>query len=416
MTSRDRVTAVLNHGIPDRTPIDFGGTRGTGISAAAYFNLREAVDGVDSPPYMYDLVQHLVYPDRFMMDRFHVDVIDAGQAFIQPRADCTTWRLEDERETLIPDYFTLESGDDGCWYLMDPAGERRVAKKEKNAHYFNQVHWSYQNLNQIPSIIERKDLLCNLYGIPIHPWDLNLADPKQLKRLADGVQNLYETTDYAIALTVGCQILEMGQYIRGMDNFLCDLYLDESGVRRLLDALLEMYMARLRIIVDSIGPYLCTLRFVDDLGTQQAPLIDPGKYRELIKPYHRTMWDFVHSNSKCKVTLHSCGAVSDFIPDLLDAGLDILNPVQISASGMEPERLKREFGKDLVFWGGGCDTQSVLPRVSPADVREHVKCQINTLGSAGGMVFSQIHNIQPEVPAENIIAMLDSAYEFGSGL
>jgi uroporphyrinogen decarboxylase len=143
-------------------------------------------------------------------------------------------------------------------------------------------------------------------------------------------------------------------------------------------------------------------------------LIGCEKYREIFKPFHKRLWNYVHDHSDCKVTLHSCGAVSDFIPDLLDAGLDILNPVQTTATGMDPAWLKREYGKDLVFWGGGCDTQRVLSFGTPREVQDDVRKRVKILGRDGGLVFAQIHNIQADVPPENIVAMLTAVSESGS--
>lgn len=400
------------HQTPDRMPIDLGGTRGTGISAEAYLDLRSYLGYQEEPPYVFDCVQQLAYPDLNILRQFHIDVIDGGQAFRLEKEKCHSWTLNSGREALVPNYFNLDY-EGGAYRLRDMYGEQVIAKKEKNELYFTQTYYPYAKHDRIPQSFRPKDLAKNIYSVPIHPWNLNLQDKEEYDVFVAGIRNLYEQTDFAIALTIGCQIFEMGQYLRGMENFLCDMYLDETGSRRLLDALLEKYMGSLEKIVNGVGKYIFTLRFVDDLGSQHGPMIDPKKYRSLIKNYHKTMWDFIHCNSDVKVTLHSCGSVYEYIPDLIEAGVDILNPIQTSARNMDPERLKEEFGDYLVFWGGGCDTQTVLPKASAAEIKAHVKERVEVLADGGGMIFSQIHNIQPDVSPENVIAMLQAAYEYG---
>ena len=152
----------------------------------------------------------------------------------------------------------------------------------------------------------------------------------------------------------------------------------------------------------------------DDSGTQRGEFISPDLWAEMIQPHYKKLNDWIHQHTKMKTILHCCGSVYNLIPHFIEAGIDILNPVQISAAMMEPARLKREFGDQIVFWGGGCDTQSVLPRGTPDEVREHVRQNMQTFGLGGGFVFNQVHNIQANVPAENIIAMFDTAYECGA--
>jgi uroporphyrinogen decarboxylase len=177
--------------------------------------------------------------------------------------------------------------------------------------------------------------------------------------------------------------------------------------------LLEINLIKLEKIISGVGKYIDFLQFGDDLGGQNGAFMSPGIYREVFKPRHKKMWDFVHENSECKVFLHSCGSIYELLPDLIDAGLDIINPVQTTTRNMEPEKLKREFGKDLVFWGGCCNTRDILAKGTPEEVRNDVKERISILGENGGLVFNQIHNILADVPPENIIAMLEAAYEYG---
>jgi len=414
MTARERVKLVLEHKMPDRLPIDIGGSRGTSISGEAYLRLRDEVLGkTDKKPYMYDFAQQLVYPEDWFLKRFNIDIIDGGQAFINEEKNCQIWTLNSGREVLVPGHFRFEKGNDDNHLLYDFSKKTQIAIKEKASLYFTQNFWVYEASEKIPEIINYEDLDKNLYGLPIHPWDVNLEDSNEYEAFIKKIKTLHRTTESAISLTVGCQFFEMGQYIRGMENFFCDLYLDTVGVQRLLDRLLEKYMLKLKKIIEGVGDYVDIIRFVDDLGSQQALLLNPEKYREIIKPYHKHMWDYIHKNSNCKVALHSCGSITDILPDLIDAGVDVLNPVQTSCANMDPRMLKKEFGKDIVFWGGGCDTQSILPTKTPKEIKKHVKDNIEIFAEGGGMIFSQIHNIQADVPPENITAMLDAAFEYG---
>jgi uroporphyrinogen decarboxylase len=178
---------------------------------------------------------------------------------------------------------------------------------------------------------------------------------------------------------------------------------------------METYMRLLERILKGVGEYVEILVFGgDDLGYTQAGFMAPDKFAQIFKPKYKKMWDFVHSNSDCKVFFHSCGSIYEYIPHLIDAGVDILNPVQTTAANMEPERLKKEFGNDVTFWGGGCNTRDILPAKTPEEVKEDVKRRLDVFAGGGGYVFNQIHNVLADVPPENVMAMLEAAYEFGS--
>jgi uroporphyrinogen decarboxylase len=192
-----------------------------------------------------------------------------------------------------------------------------------------------------------------------------------------------------------------------------DLLVDRKNVEKLLDKLMEMNMANLERQLDAFGPYLHVLKLNDDLGGQSGPLISPAIFREVFLPCYRVMYDLIKKkNPDIFIFLHSCGSIYPFLGDLIDIGLDALNPVQTSAKDMEPERLKREFGKDLTFWGGGVDTQQVLPFGTPQDVARDVEEKMKALGPGGGFIFNPSHNIAPGVPPENILAMFEAFKRF----
>ncbi len=205
-----------------------------------------------------------------------------------------------------------------------------------------------------------------------------------------------------------------GMFLRRMDNFLMDCYVDKKNVELLLDELMKRHLAGLEKVCNAVGDVVDILRFGDDLGgMDQGTFVSPDVYRELFKSKHTILNDYVHKNSQMKTFLHSCGSIYDVMPDLIDAGYDIINPVQTTARGMDPATLKREFGKDITFWGGGgCNTRTVLNKGTEAEVRENTLQNLEIFAPGGGFVFNQEHNIMPDVPAKNIIAMYNAIREF----
>ncbi|MCL5071650.1 MAG: hypothetical protein M1308_12270 [Actinobacteria bacterium] len=269
-------------------------------------------------------------------------------------------------------------------------------------------------MDKIPENINVEDFKKELWDYTVQiPGNFDLFNNAQAKIFQNCIKNIYENTDYAIMLRFGGSLLEGGFSIRGMENFLCDLYMDENGVNRLLDKLMEEYLKNIEMILELSKDYVNILMFGDDMGSENAPFLSPKMYRKYFKNRYRQMWELIHNKSKCKIFFHCCGSIFELIPDMIEAGLDILNPVQTSARDMEPEKLKREFGKDIIFWGGCCDTREVLVKGSPEDIKEDVKRRIKILGKNGGLIFNQIHNIQADVPPENIIAMFEAANLYG---
>jgi uroporphyrinogen decarboxylase len=209
-------------------------------------------------------------------------------------------------------------------------------------------------------------------------------------------------------------MFEMHQRLRGYENALVDLMTDEQSACRILDRIVEAKMMYWKEALDLSSVRVQVAVEVDDLGTQHSLLLSRELYRRILFPRHQKLFRFIHAESPgIKVFMHSCGAISEVIPDLIEAGVDILNPVQTSAAGMDPVQLKKNFGKDLVFWGGGVDTQHVLPHGSPQQVRDDVRRNIDALAPGGGFVFMTIHNIQADVPPENLDAMLEAVEQYG---
>ena len=412
ISSRDRIRLSLNHKEADRIPIDFGGMRSTGISTISYNRLLKKLCLDKNLAKMYDFVQQLAYPSEEVLKLFHIDVVDASRGFLPSDEDWRSWVLNDGTKCLIPKYLNIEIDENLNVFLKNDEG-LILGKKPKNSLYIDHAYWVYKNLLKIPEEFKKTDLTKQMWATPTPEWYLDIFNDENYKTFINSIKEIYVNTDYAIMLGVGCSLFERGNYLRGMENFLCDLYTDKRGVERLLDTFLEGYLELLERVLKGVGKYVEILVFGDDLGTNTVPFFPKKKFREILKPRYKKMYDYVHAMSDCKIFLHSCGAVSEFIPDLVEIGMDILNPVQTSSYGMEPEKLKKEFGKHITFWGGGCDTIKILPYGSPKEVKEDVKKRINIFAEGGGFVFNQIHNILADVPPENIIAMFEAAYEYG---
>jgi uroporphyrinogen decarboxylase len=242
----------------------------------------------------------------------------------------------------------------------------------------------------------------------VHPGAHLDLDEKGLEEMSSRARKLRESTDRAIIGLFGGNMFEIPQMLFRMDNYLLDIAMHPDKVAQFSEALYSHHSKNLEKWLTAVGPYIDVVLFGDDLGGQWGPLIGPDTYREFYKPYHKKMWQRAKELANVKVQLHCCGGVYELLPDLIDAGLDAINPVQISCAGMDARQLKSEFGDHITFWGGGCDTQKVLPDGTPDEVQQHVREQVSILNKDGGFVFQQVHNIMANVPPENIVAMFDA--------
>jgi uroporphyrinogen decarboxylase len=305
----------------------------------------------------------------------------------------------------MPVWAAPEKRDDG-WILRSKDGYA-LGRMPDGALHFDQIYWPLldggEDLSKLDDAFHLS--MWSVFGGPPQP-DISLED------LAAGARRLRERTDRAIIGLFGGNLLEIGQMLFKMDQFLMMLAGEPQRVHRFLDALVEYHLGSLERFLGAVGPYIDIILFGDDLGAQNGPQISPRMYREFFQPREKIMWARAKQLADVKVMLHCCGAVRPLLPGLIEAGLDAINPVQISCRGMEAEGLKRDFGKDLTFWGGGCDTQSVLPQGTPEQVRTHVLRQCELLAPGGGFVFQQVHNTMANVPPENIIAMYGAVREF----
>ena len=229
---------------------------------------------------------------------------------------------------------------------------------------------------------------------------------EDLASLQQEARRLHRETDYAVLGSFGGAFLEGGQGLRGWDTFLMDIVGNRSLAEALLDRMLAHYLYNVELYLDAVGDTINIIQMGGDMGTQNGPQIRPRLYYDTLQPREKALWGRIHQlKPDVAVFLHCCGGIYELLPGIIDAGIDVLNPVQTSAKGMDPVRLKREFGGRLTFWGGGCDTQHVLPFGTPEEVYAHTRQQIEILKPGGGFVFSQVHNIQANVPPQNIVAM-----------
>ncbi len=410
MNSRERIIEAIKHKEPDVIPVDLGSTPSSGISAVAYHNLNKYL-GLNLKNHVYDVIQEVTQPEMELLEMFNVDVLDVGRFFNSQENYWYELEIISGVPALYPRWFKPEKQPDGSWLAPGPTGEY-IGKMPASGTFFDQLIFPYydrypDNFKNIKYDMTR--VIWGGFGFP--PFD-RLNEENFWGLLRNKILEEREKSDKAFLIGVGCNLFEWGTFLRRLDNFLIDLYMDPLNVNRLLDKLLEMHLNFLEQVCNSVGDIVDIIKFGDDLGTNNGPFMPVEKYNEFFKPRHKIMCDYVKANSSAHTMLHSCGGIFELIPELIEAGFEILNPVQISASGMEPERLKREFGKDITFWGGGVNTQSVLNRATPDEVKEHVKHNIDIFSKNGGFVFNTVHNILPDVPPENIIAMFDAVKDF----
>lgn len=387
MNHRERVLAAIHHQIPDRLPVDLGGMRSTGIMAIAYQRLKQHLGIEGGELKVFDTGQQLAYVEQPVREWYGADVLILDGGMIQG------WRpytLPDGTPAQIVKSFCTEPDGRGGEYSLGRQG-RRVGHRPADSLYFDSIY------HPLAWATSKSDL--NLYHFPV-------LNDETLAALQQEAKRLCRETDYAILGSFGGALLEGGQGLRGWDRFMMDLAGNRSFAEALLDKMLAAALRNLELYLDAVGDYIQIIQMGGDLGTQNGPQVRPRMYYDILQPRDKALWGRIHQlKPNVSVFLHSCGGIYELLPGIIDAGADILNPVQISACGMDPARLKREFGDRLCFWGGGCDTQSVLPFGTPEEVYAHTRGNVEIFKPGGGFVFCQVHNIQAGIPPENIAAM-----------
>lgn len=405
MNSRERIMCAFKHREPDRIPIDFSGHRSSGISPILYPRLRAFLGLPPRPVRVYDPIQQMAIVDEDMLDLFGVDTIELGRGFALKDEDWTDWVLPDGSPCRMPAWVIPER-EENRWIIRSKSG-KIIAEMPDGVQYFHQSYYPFYEEDNPDMLGEALDE-CMWSAIASPPGPL-VSGPDGDRLLVQGARNLRASTDRAILGLFGGNLLELGEFLYRNDKFLMLLVLDPPRIHNFLDRLLEMHLENLEKYLELVGEYIDIIVFGDDLGMQTGPRISPEMYREFFKPRHSKMWKRAKELANVKVMLHCCGGVRQLLPDLIDAGLDAINPVQISCRGMEPEKLKADFGDKLVFWGGGCDTQYILPLGTPDEVRDHVRKNIEIFKKGGGFVFQQVHNILANVPPANAAAMFETA-------
>jgi uroporphyrinogen decarboxylase len=380
MTSRERVLQALNHKEPDRVPIDLGATIVSSIVKPAYLELKKYLGMPVGEIKMLDYVQQLPYLDDALMDRFGSD-----------------FRMVQLPAATSPGVDIFEEGD---YYAFIDRWGSKLHMPKAGGFYFDWVDFPIKE--------------ATMSALDAYQWPR--PDPPEINaRLGEQAKILYETTDYALvgSAVIGGGIFEQPARVMGLQNFLMALAAEPAFADRLMETITDIYIESCTSYLEYVGPYIQVFTFWDDLTGQNGWIINPATYRKMIKPKHKRLLEAIRKKTDAKVFYHSCGATRGLIPDLIELGFEILNPVQVSAKGMDTRELKKEFGRDIVFWGGGVDTQKVLPFGKPQEVVDEVKHRIDDLAPGGGFVFAAVHNIQAMVPPENIVAAFDTALEYG---
>ena len=381
MTPRERLLTALDHRQPDRVPIDLGGNQ-TGIHKFAYRGLIDFL-GLEEEVAIMDVIQQLARPSETVLERLHVDTryVSAGAPEGFDGEIVTR-----ERDGRVWQDFTDEFG--VTWSMP-----------EDNPQYSDITHAPLAGLS-----------LAEIRDYPFPKGD----DPSRFAGLRPRVLELKRETPYAVVSGISGVVYEICWYMRGLENLFVDMVTQPEVLEAIIDRTLRFWLGWFDLFLKEVGDVVDVVMIGDDLTGQDGPLYAPHIYRKIVKPRQKQLVQFIKSRTQAKIWYHSCGSIVGYIPDLLDNGIDILNPVQISARDMQPARLKAEFGDHLVFWGGGIDSQHVLPVATPDEVRAHVRRNVAAFKPGGGYVFNNVHNIQADVPPENVLAMFDAAVEFGS--
>ncbi|MBI4585132.1 MAG: hypothetical protein HY717_14060 [Planctomycetes bacterium] len=372
MNHRERVLAALSHEEPDRVPVDLGGSLATSINIGAYEKLKRHL-GLTTPNEVFSLRSMIARVEDELLERFDIDTRSLPM-------------LGNSRPT--------ERLPDGGY--RDEWGVVR-ARPDAEGHFMDVANPLDRELG--PADLEA------------YPWP-DPDDPGYTQGLAEAARKLHQETDCAVILSLPAGPLHQAQWLRGYERWMMDLASDVELYEALMEKVVGLWLRIAERMIEAAGPNLDIVLYGDDVGYQKGPMVSRATYVKRIRPYQERIFSLLRRH-KAKIVYHSCGSVASFIEDFIELGIDALNPVQVSAAGMDTARLKRDFGNRIAFWGG-IDTHHVLPRGSPEEVRAEVRRRLRDLAPGGGYVLCAVHNIQREVPPENIIAMYDEALASGA--
>lgn len=381
MTHRERLRTALAHQEPDHVPYDLGSMGATGIMGPAYQRFRQYLGLPEKPVRIWNVMTQLADCDEDLLQSLHVNVRRL------PQGGPSKWKLEIVKQDGLKSYVD----EWGITFCMPAEG----------GFYFDPRGHPLASAETVEDI-ER------------YPWP-DPADPARFEGMVEQARRIVGTTGAGVSARALCPgALEIGQWLRGFDTFMMDLALNPDLAQALIEKITDLKIAYWDALLPQVKDWVDVVGESDDLGHQCAPLISLETYRKFLKPAHTRIFSAIRQHTDAPIFFHTCGSVYNFLPDLIEAGINILNPVQVSAAKMDTKILKREFGDVLTFWGGGCDTQRILPRGTLQEIRDEVKRRIDDLAPGGGFVFTPVHNIQADIPPENIMAMWEAWWEYGA--
>ena len=380
MSSRGRVLTALNHEEADRVPIDLGGFQ-TGIHRVAYQQLIDYL-GYDEMLEIRDPVQQIVVPSERVLELFHVDV-----------------------------RYVTAHGPDGF--------QGGIEQNVRNGRLWHDlkdefgVVWSMPDDQMLYMDITHHPLAsATLQDVAEYPFP-NGGDPSRFSGVREKALEIRKHTPYALSSGICGVTYETCWYMRGLEQWFIDMKRNPDMCEAIIDRTSQFWVDWMMGFLAEVGDLLDVIMIGDDLAGQQGPLFSPAFYRRVVRPRQQRVIDSIRARTKAKIWYHTCGNCVEYIPDLIEMGIHALNPVQISAPGMDPALLKQRFGREITFWGGAIDSQHTLPFATPEEVREEVRKNLEILKPGGGYVFNNVHNIQAGVPPENIVALFEAGYEYG---
>ena len=417
MTGRERLEAALNHKQTSRPPIDFGACGQTGVSASTLYRLREALGLPQKPIKVIEPFQMLGEVDEDLRQLLGVDVVGLWNRmsfFGYENKDWKPWTMCDGTPVLMAGGFEYDVNGQGDIWVY-PAGDRTAPYSVHMPH----SGFFFDNIERSPEVNEE-----DLTPVEDFKDDFSVPCDEDAKYWEETSRKLYEETDYGImgilggagfgdAATVPGPFLKNPKGIRSMEGWLMAHLLYPDYIMEVFRMQTEAALKSLEVYREAVGDRIQVIWLSGtDFATQNSSFMSMDTFRSLYKPFYKKINDWVHGNTCWKTFYHSCGAVEPLMNDLIEMGVDILNPVQCSAKGMEPQALKDKYGGDIVFWGGAADSQSVLPYGAPEEVSAQAKERLDIFSRDGGYVFASIHNVVAKVPPENVIAMFETANAF----
>jgi hypothetical protein len=409
VNSRERVLAAINHQEPDRVPVDIGGSLVSGIMAGALTRLRQHL-GLAVPVKVYDCFQMLGEVSMDLVEKFDLDLLPVEPAAFMwhflPSENHKPWTLFDGTEVLMPGSFNVEVSPEGDWLLHDNVDPSQpvVARMPRDGFYFDALTITGWDHDFVPPDIDE---------LRRSGWR-RMTD-EGLRYLQDKARTLRDATDKALVLTNWSDDGSLGApSVGSVPEWLVTLAAEPEYVRELMGLAAEIALDNLKLYWEALGDTVDIIHLDGhDFGSQDRELFSPRIFKEFYVPCYKVQCDWIHQHTPWKTAKHCCGSIPNLIEPMIEAGIDVLNPVQTSATGMDPRWLKDTFGDRLTFWGGGVDTQRVLPYETPDEVYNHVVERLRILGPGGGFIWAAIHNIQYNVAPENIVAAVQAVRDHG---